>query len=134
MATGNTATSNFYFEKRPWGELMDSMARVMPAIDNSPATMVAGDASAGAWLNAARGGRGEATCGGASHGPHSPQQSCCRVDDRMESYRRSGDALMIGGGGGRHLHLHVDACGARAPGVRHDHGVLLEDVSGAVLD
>ena len=48
MATGNTATSNFFFEKRPWGELMDSMRRVTPAIDKTPATTVAGDASAGA--------------------------------------------------------------------------------------
>ena len=70
VATGNTATSNFYFEKRPWGELMDSMGRVMPAIDNAPATMVAGDASAGAWCNAGWGEGVEraATCGGASYG------------------------------------------------------------------
>jgi hypothetical protein len=61
VATGNTATSNFFFEKRPWGELMDSMARVMPAIHNAPATVVAGDASAGAWCTAARG-QGD-TCG-----------------------------------------------------------------------
>ena len=48
VVSGNTATSNFYFERRPFKEFVASMDRVVPSLQRAPATMVAGDASAGA--------------------------------------------------------------------------------------
>lgn len=48
VAIGNTVTSNFFFEKRPFKDFMSSMDRAVSKIVTAPQKMVAGDASAGA--------------------------------------------------------------------------------------
>ncbi|KAK3268393.1 hypothetical protein CYMTET_23104 [Cymbomonas tetramitiformis] len=58
VVTGNTITSNFFFEKRPWKEFLASMDRVTPHIAEAPQERIAGDASAGTltftWTHAER--------------------------------------------------------------------------------